>query len=143
MNRMKLVFCAKSDNESFARIVASAFVMELDPTIEELSEIKTAISEAVTNAIIHGYGEDENCEVEMAGEIIDKIVIFTISDKGNGIEDIEKAREPMYTGKSSEERSGMGFTIMESFMDNVLVESQVGVGTTITMTKCIGARCNE
>lgn len=136
-NYMKLEFPNKSDNERFARSVAASFVLELDPNMEELSEIKTAISEAVTNAIIHGY---ENCEgmVYLEGEINDKTVTFTVMDKGKGIEDINKARQPLYTGKPEMERSGMGFTIMETFMDHVEVSSEEGKGTKITMTKNIG-----
>lgn len=136
-NYMKLEFPNKSDNERFARSVAASFVLELDPNMEELSEIKTAISEAVTNAIIHGY---ENCEgmVYLEGEINDKTVTFTVMDKGKGIEDINKARQPLYTGKPEMERSGMGFTIMETFMDYVEVFSEEGKGTKITMTKNIG-----
>ena len=143
MNKMKLEFSSKSDNESFARIVAAAFVMELDPTLEELSEIKTAISEAVTNAVIHGYNENENGTVILEGELHNNNVTFTVTDNGSGIADIQKAREPMYTGKPSQERSGMGFTIMESFMDNMEVISEVGIGTSVVMTKHIGVQSNE
>ena len=143
MNKMRLEFSSKSDNESFARIVAAAFVIELDPTLEELSEIKTAISEAVTNAIIHGYNSCENCMIVLEGQIYENKVTFTVIDHGGGIADIKKAREPMYTGKPSEERSGMGFTIMESFMDSVEVESSIGNGTRITMSKRIGAKMYE
>lgn len=143
MNKMRLEFSSKSDNESFARIVAAAFIMELDPTLEELSEIKTAISEAVTNAVIHGYNENENGTVILEGVLYNSSVTFTVTDNGKGISDIQKAREPMYTGKPSEERSGMGFTIMESFMDNIEVKSDVGIGTSIIMTKHIGVQSNE
>ena len=143
MNKMRLEFCAKSDNESFARIVASAFLVELDPTLEELSEIKTAVSEAVTNAVIHGYNGNENGIISLEGKIEDNNVTFVISDNGSGISDIEMARQPMYTGKPSEERSGMGFTIMESFMDSVEVKSNLGIGTTVVMSKCIGVQPNE
>ena len=143
MNKMKLEFSSKSDNESFARIVASAFVMELDPTLEELSEIKTAISEAVTNAVIHGYNGNENGIVILEGKLHNNSVTFAVTDNGKGISDIQKAREPMYTGKPSEERSGMGFTIMESFMDNIEVKSEVGIGTSVIMTKRIGVQHNE
>lgn len=143
MNKMRVEFSSKSDNESFARIVAAAFVIELDPTLEELSEIKTAVSEAVTNAIIHGYNGCENCVVTLEGEIEENNVTFTVIDNGNGIADIKKAREPMYTGKPSEERSGMGFTIMESFMDSVEVKSSIGNGTSVTMSKRIGVYTYE
>ena len=143
MNKMRVEFSSKSNNESFARIVAAAFVIELDPTLEELSEIKTAVSEAVTNAIIHGYNGYEDYTVVLEGEIKENNVTFTVTDNGNGIADIEKAREPMYTGKPSEERSGMGFTIMESFMDSVEVKSSIGDGTSVTMSKQIGVYTYE
>ena len=135
-NSMKVEFPANSDNERFARNVAAAFILELDPTLDELSEIKTAVSEAVTNAIIHGYNE-ESGTVIMEGYIKDNEIEFVISDSGNGIEDIDKAREPLYTGKPETERSGMGFTIMETFMDEVIVKSKVGEGTVIRMSKRI------
>lgn len=133
-NLMMLEFSAKSENESFARMTASAFIASMNPTAPELAEIKTAVSEAVTNAIIHGY---ENCEgmVRLEGKISGKRVEFTVTDEGWGIEDIEKAREPLYTGKPELERSGMGFSIMESFMDEVEIESELGVGTKIKLVK--------
>lgn len=133
-NRMKVEFPNNSDNERFARTVAAAFVLELDPTVDELSEIKTAISEAVTNAIIHGYDKADGI-VTMEGTIFDDTVEFVISDNGVGIPDIRRAGEPLFTGKPEMERSGMGFTIMETFMDSIDVESEVGRGTRITMTK--------
>ncbi|MCI8520627.1 MAG: anti-sigma F factor [Clostridia bacterium] len=133
-NSMKVEFPNQSDNERFARTVAAAFVLELDPTIDELSEIKTAISEAVTNAIIHGYDKSDGI-VTMEGTIFDDTVEFVISDSGVGIPDIRRAREPLFTGKPEMERSGMGFTIMETFMDSIDVESEVGKGTRITMSK--------
>ena len=135
-NSMRIEFPALSDNERFARTVAAAFVLELDPTVDQLSEIKTAVSEAVTNAIIHGYtGSDGN--VVMEGNIYDSTVELTISDEGVGIPDIRRAREPLFTGKPEMERSGMGFTIMEAFMDSVEVMSEVGKGTQISMRKKI------
>ena len=133
-NKMRIEFPNHSCNERLARIVAAAFAMELDPTLDCLSEIKTAISEAVTNAIIHGYGEQEGIVV-MEGELNDDTVIFTVSDTGKGIDDIQKAREPLYTGAPEMERSGMGFTIMETFMDEISVDSQPGRGTTVKMVK--------
>lgn len=133
-NEMKLIIPSCSLNERFARTVCAAFLLELDPTLEELSEIKTAVSEAVTNAIIHGYNSCDG-QVEITGEIIDRTVTYTIKDNGCGIEDIEKAREPLYTGKPDGERSGMGFSIMEVFMDTLVVESTPGKGTAITMSK--------
>ncbi len=137
-NKMKTEFLSKSDNEGFARLVVAAFVLECDPTLEELNDIKTAVSEAVTNAIIHGYNSCEDKLVVMEGEIDDKTLTIKITDYGQGIEDIKKARTPMYTSKPTEERSGLGFTIMESFMDTVEVKSQKGEGTQITLTKRIG-----
>lgn len=136
-NSMKVIFPASSDNERFARTVAAAFVIELDPTVDQLSEIKTAISEAVTNSVIHGYNS-EGGEVMLEGGIYDDTVEFTVSDEGVGIPDIRRAREPLFTGKPEMERSGMGFTIMEAFMDTVEVWSEVGKGTRITMSKKLG-----
>ena len=137
MNKMKIEFISKSKNESFARSVASAFVLELDPTVQELSEIKTAVSEAVTNAIIHGYN-NELGNVTIEGFIDNREVIFIISDKGIGIDNLDKAMEPMYTGSDDGERSGLGFTIMETFMDELEVKSVPGCGTTVRMRKKIG-----
>ena len=133
-NSMTIEFPNNSDNERFARNVAAAFVLELDPTLDQLSEIKTAVSEAVTNAIIHGY-DSKDGTVTMEGSIVDDTVEFIISDNGIGISDIRRAREPLFTGKPEMERSGMGFTIMETFMDRMDVESEVGKGTRITMCK--------
>ncbi len=135
-NSMRIEFPANSDNERFARTVAAAFILELDPTVDQLSEIKTAVSEAVTNSIIHGY-DNEYGSVVMEGNIFDDTVEFVISDDGAGISDIRRAREPLFTGKPEMERSGMGFTIMEAFMDSVEVESEVGKGTRVTMSKRI------
>ena len=135
-NEMKLEFLSKSNNEAFARITVAAFVAQLDPTIEELADIKTAVSEAVTNCIIHGYENTEGI-VKIKGKIIKNNVEIEISDTGKGIENIELARKPLYTTKGNLERSGMGFTIMESFMDEVDVESVVGLGTKVTMRKVI------
>ena len=136
-NIMNLEFINNSCNESFARMVAASFVSALNPTVEELAEIKTAISEAVTNAIIHGY-DGAMGMVRLEGRISGNTVEFTVSDYGCGIEDIAQAREPLYTGKPELERSGMGFAIMESFMDSIEVESRIGLGTTVRMTKVIG-----
>ena len=135
-NSMRVEFPAITDNEQFARGVAASFVMGLDPTVDELSELKTAISEAVTNAIIHGYDGQEG-KILMEGAIYDGLVEFSVSDEGVGISDIRRAREPLYTGKPEDERSGMGFTIMETFMDSLDVESERGRGTRVTMTKKI------
>ena len=136
-NIMCLEFVNNSENEGFARMVATAFITPLNPTLEEIVEIKTSISEAVTNAIIHGYEDSVGME-RMEGKNSGNAREYIISDKGCGIKDIEKAREPLYTGKPELERSGMGFSIMESFMDTVEVLSTVGLGTTVKMTKVIG-----
>lgn len=135
-NEMKLEFLSKSNNESFARIAVAAFAMQLDPTIEELSDIKTAVSEAVTNSIIHGYEEKEGI-VKINCKLFANSIEIEIIDDGKGIENIEKAREALYTSKPELERSGMGFTIMESFMDELKVESSLGSGTKVTMKKMI------
>ena len=135
-NEMKLEFLSKSNNEAFARISVAAFVSQLDPTIEELADIKTAVSEAVTNSIIHGYEEKEG-KIEVICKIFANTVLIEISDQGKGIENIDIAKEPLYTTKPDLERSGMGFTIMESFMDDLEVESILGLGTKITMKKVI------
>ena len=138
-NEMKLEFISKSNNEAFARITVAAFVSQLDPTIEELADIKTAVSEAVTNCIIHGY-EDKQGIVKIIGFLKEDEIILEISDRGKGIENVETAKEPLYTTKPNLERSGMGFTIMESFMDFVDVESVVDLGTKVTMRKKIKAK---
>lgn len=135
-NEMKLEFKSKSSNEAFARIAVAAFASELDPTIEEISDIKTAVSEAVTNSIIHGYDGKEgvihiNCKIE------GNSVNIEIIDYGKGIENLDIAKQPLYTSKPELDRSGMGFTIMENFMDEFSVESIVGMGTKIKMKKII------
>ena len=133
---MKLEFMNRSENESFARVAVAAFVAPLDPTVEELTEIKTAISEAVSNGIIHAYVGDEYGSIIVECMVDEeRRVIMIVSDHGIGIEDIELAREPLYTSKPDEERSGMGFTVMESFMDRLEVESKPGEGTRIKMIK--------
>ena len=131
-NRMKVEFLAKSENESFARVSVASFIAQLDPTLEE---IKTAVSEAVTNSIIHGYDNDENGIVSIETIIKNKEVIITVEDNGQGIEDIEEAREPLYTSKPELERSGMGFTVMETFMNSIEVFSEFGKGTKVVMKK--------
>lgn len=135
-NKMKLIFSSKSENESFARNVISCFVLSLNPSLAELSEIKTAVSEAVTNAIVHAYNHDIG-EIIMEAEIIDRKIHINIFDSGKGIDNIDKALEPFFTTNAEEERSGMGFTIMKSFMDTVVVESKVGLGTKVYMTKLL------
>lgn len=138
-NEMNLEFISKSNNEAFARVTVAAFVSQLDPTIEELSDIKTAVSEAVTNCIIHGY-EDKQGIIKIKCKIFAENVHIEISDNGKGIENIEEAKTPLFTTKPNLERSGMGFTIMESFMDEMKVESIVGLGTKVTMKKRIKSR---
>lgn len=133
-NYMKLEFLSKSSNESFARVVVAAFASQLDPTLEELSDIKTAVSEAVTNAIIHGYEYGEGIII-LEAKIMDDEIEIIVEDKGIGIADIEKAMEPFYTSKPNLERSGMGFTVMETFMDSLEVESKKGEGTKVRMRK--------
>jgi len=136
-NEMKVEFLSKSVNEGFARMTVAGFVSVLDPTIEELADIKTAVSEAVTNAIVHAY-ENETGKIIIKAQIIDRTVIIHIKDNGKGIEDISKAKEPLYTSKPDLERSGMGFTVMESFMDKLTIRSKVGKGTTVIMRKKLG-----
>ena len=135
-NKMKLEFISKSSNEAFARITVASFASQLDPSIEEISDIKTAVSEAVTNSIIHGY-ENETGIIKIESYLHKNSITIEITDNGKGIENIDKAKEPLYTTKPGLERSGMGFTIMESFMDELKIESVVGVGTKITMKKVI------
>ncbi|SKC91455.1 stage II sporulation protein AB (anti-sigma F factor) [Maledivibacter halophilus] len=141
-NYMKIEFLSKSQNESFARVVVASFVAQLDPTIEELADIKTAVSEAVTNAIIHGYDSSTE-KVVIECKIKGNTIEIVVEDFGNGIDDIELARQPLYTSKPELERSGMGFTVMETFMDEVSIESQKGKGTKINMIKTIKVVENE
>lgn len=135
-NQMVVEFDSISKNESFARVVVAAFVTRLNPTLEEIADIKTAVSEAVTNSVIHGY-ENKDGRIRIETQIIEQTVTIVVKDYGVGIEDIERAMEPMYTSKPELERSGMGFAFMEAFMDELLVESEVGKGTTVTMRKVI------
>lgn len=134
-NEMKLSFLAVSENERLARMVMMSFIAELDPTIEEMSEFKTIVSEAVSNAIIHGYDEDGQGMVTLHAIRKAGTVTVTIIDEGKGISNLEQAMEPLFTTKREMERSGMGFTIMESFSDSFHVESIPGQGTTVTFTK--------
>ena len=139
-NNMSIVFDAKSQNEGLARMVVAAFLTELDPTVEEMNDIKTAVSEAVTNSIIHGYGEQQGqvfMKCNLKKENDDSLLKIEIKDQGVGIDDIEKPKEPLYTTKPELERSGMGFMFMEMFMDNIHIESEKNVGTTVFMTKKI------
>ena len=149
-NEMEIIFDAISDNEGFARVAVSAFVSHLNPTLEELADIKTAVSEAVTNSIIHGYenwggfisGQDKAeknpGKVRICCVLESDVLHIEISDKGKGIEDVEQAMEPLFTTKPELERSGMGFAFMEAFMDDLEVESTPGEGTTVRMVKKIG-----
>lgn len=141
-NYIRVEFPSKSCNEAFARATVGAFATQLDITIEELADIKTAVSEAVTNAIVHGYADSRGI-VEMKCRITGQVIEVTISDKGRGISDIALAMQPLYSGSDDEERSGMGFTVMQSFMDTLQVDSNVGEGTTVIMTKKVGAFFND
>ncbi len=134
---MKMEFTSQSENEGFARVAVGAFIAGLNPTVDELADIKTAVSEAVTNAIIHGYDQKEG-KVWITCQITEQEVEVCVVDNGRGIADIDKAREPLFTTRPELERSGMGFTFMEAFMDEVWVASGVGQGTRITMRKKIG-----
>lgn len=135
-NEMKLEIDSQSKNESFARMVIAGFVAQLDPTIEEITDIKTAVSEAVTNAIIHGYNNGDG-KINISCRISNREVFIEIQDNGVGIENIEKAMEPLYTTRPELERSGMGFAFMEAFMDDLEVISKLGEGTTVKMKKLI------
>ena len=135
-NEMRLDFLSLSENESFARSCAAAFCTQLNPTIEELSDVRTAISEAVTNAIIHGY-ENRSGMVHLRCTLEGDLFTATVRDDGVGIRDIEQARQPFFTTRPELERSGMGFTVMEAFMEEVVIESVPGQGTSVTMKKRI------
>ena len=142
INKFEMRLSALSENESFARSCVAAFCLPLDPSIDEINDVKTAVSEAVTNCIVHAYkgARDKYIDMSVTAEEGGKLTV-AISDSGCGIEDVEQALQPFYTTKSDEERSGMGFTIMKTFMDELLVTSQKGRGTQVSMTKYIrGAR---
>ena len=140
VNEMRLDFPAIAENEGFARMVVSGFMLPLNPTIEELADVKTAVSEAVTNAIIHGYGGKPGT-VRMHGRLTSEGLLYIdVIDRGRGIADVAQAMQPFYTTSEGEERSGMGFTVMESFMDRVEVKSAVGEGTTVRLVKRVEAR---
>ncbi len=136
-NEMKIVFDSRPENEGLARVAVAAFCTQLNPTLEEVSDLKTAVSEAVTNCIIHAY-EGKVQKIEVQCRMQGRVIWVDVIDKGIGIENISKAMEPMFTTKPEKDRSGMGFTFMEAFMDEVTVESQVGDGTTVHMKKTIG-----
>ncbi|NOU97620.1 anti-sigma F factor [Paenibacillus sp. LMG 31456] len=139
-NFMTLQFASRSENEAFARVAVAAFVSQLDPTLDELTDLKTVVSEAVTNSIIHGYNNRPDGVVTIQAEIDDEMVYLTIEDQGAGIIDLEQAKQPLYTTKPELERSGMGFTIMENFMDEFEVTTTVGIGTKIKMKKRIESK---
>ena len=136
-NEMEIRFDSRSENEGFARVSVASFLTQLNPTVEEVADVKTAVSEAVTNAIIHGY-EQRVETVRIHCSIENQLFTVEISDRGKGIADVEKAMGPMFTTKPEDDRSGMGFSFMEAFMDSVEVESKVGEGTSVKMTKTIG-----
>lgn len=137
MEKLYVEFESDSKNEAVARIIVSGFMARLNPTLEEVSDVKTAVSEAVTNAIIHGYQQGQGI-IKMKCEIEENYITIEVLDNGIGIEDIEKAKEPLFTTKASDERSGMGFAFMEIFMDELYVESKVGTGTKVIMKKKVG-----
>lgn len=136
-NTMEIEFLAVSQNEGLARVAVASFISTQNPTLEEISDVKTAVSEAVTNAIIHGY-EGQSGNITMRCWLLEKFLHIEVEDKGKGIVNIEKAMEPLFTTKPEMERSGMGFAFMEAFMDKLEVESIVGVGTKVTMEKELG-----
>lgn len=136
-NEMKIEFDSISANEAFARVTVAAFMAQMNPSMEEVADVKTAVSEAVTNAIIHGY-RGEVHKITISGVIEDEMLCLEVSDRGIGIQDVKKAMEPLYTSCPEQERSGMGFLFMEAFMDEVQVVSKPGEGTSVTMKKMIG-----
>ena len=136
-NEMELVFDSKSVNEGFARVAVAAFMTQLNPTLEEVADVKTAVSEAVTNAIIHGY-EKEVEKIRIHCHLKEQVIYIEVQDYGKGIENVKQAMEPMYTSKPELERSGMGFSFMEAFMDEISVESEPGKGTLVKMQRKIG-----
>jgi len=140
INEMRLEFTARSENEAFARLAISGFMLPLDPTMEQLADVKTAVSEAVTNAIIHGYGGRGGMVGLRAAYGSEGDLEIEIIDQGRGIDDVQRARQPFFTTSKGEDRSGMGFTVMESFMDEVEVQSAPGKGTTVIMTKRLRLR---
>ena len=139
-NSMRLVFDSRPENESFARVVIAAFIVQLNPTLEMVTDVKTAVSEAVTNAVVHAYPGGAEGEITLAAAIDYEArrLMLTVSDTGVGIENIERAMEPFFTTQAEMERSGMGFPVMQSFMDALRVESEKGKGTRVTMEKLLG-----
>ena len=139
-NEMKIIFDSRSCNEGFARVAVAAFCTQMNPTLEEVADIKTAVSEAVTNAIIHGY-DSQVKKVEITCRIEKRTLYVEVTDRGKGIADVAKAMEPLFTTRPELDRSGMGFAFMEAFMDDVQVESRPGEGTTVRMKKTVGSGC--
>lgn len=139
-NEMEIEFDSRSENEGFARVAVAAFMTQMDPVLEEVEDVKTAVSEAVTNSIIHGYEKKENGKIKITCQITKdkKTLYIEVADQGVGIADIEKAMEPLYTTRPDMERSGMGFAFMEAFMDEVIVKSAPGEGTSVRMKKITG-----
>ena len=137
INTMSMQIPAKSENESFARAVVAAFCVSLNPTIDEISDIKTAVSEAVTNCVVHAYRKRQSNDdmIVLECKLYPQMLEVKISDRGVGIPNIQQAMEPFYTTEPDNERSGMGFTVMQSFMDKILVNNQIGGGTVVTMQK--------
>lgn len=138
-NEMTIIFDSRSCNEGFARVAVAAFCTQLNPTLEEVADIKTAVSEAITNSIIHGY-DNQVKKIRIECRTEEKTLYVTVSDEGRGIPDVQKAMEPMFTTRPELDRSGMGFAFMEAFMDEIQVESQVGKGTVVRMKKTIGSQ---
>lgn len=134
-NKVSIELMSKSQNEGFARVAVAAFVSQLDPTVEELTDVKTAVSEAVTNSIIHGYENKKEGIIRIEASITENEITISIEDFGRGITNVEQAMEPLYTSKPELERSGMGFTVMETFMDSLEVNSEEGKGTKVVMKK--------
>ncbi len=143
LNQMKLSFLSRSANEGFARVAVAAFFAQLDPTVDEIADIKTAVSEAVTNCIVHGYAEKIGVVYIQAKILKDNIISVKIRDQGRGIEDVKQAMEPMFTTCKNGERAGLGFAVMQSFMDSVKVSSKPGKGTTVILKKKIASRENN
>lgn len=141
-NEMKIEFDSRSCNESFARVAVAAFMTQLNPTLEEVADVKTALSEAVTNAIVHGY-ENEIRKVYVECTVLNQTLRLKVIDYGKGMSDVKKAMEPLYTTGPESERCGMGFAFMEAFMDKVEVESELQKGTTVMMEKRIGRARNQ
>ncbi|MBQ8655171.1 MAG: anti-sigma F factor [Clostridia bacterium] len=137
-NEMQTTFLSLAENESFARVVIAAFAVQMSPTVSEIADVKTAVSEAVTNAIVHGY-EGTKGIVELRARIDGSWLTVEVQDRGKGIADVDQAMEPFYTSHPEQERSGMGFAVMQTFMDELRVDSQPGAGTTVSMRKRIRA----